>query len=205
MPSSEEFSFEALEPVELAPYPAVALASDPVAVAHAEAERIRAEARQAGWAEGHAQGVAAAREELRSAAAALAEAVTQIRALAGEAADAVERDAVELALALADKLVGSALDADPDLIVDAVRGALRRLVERERVTILVNPDDLPHVREAIGDLIRELGGIDQCEVQAERRVGRGGAIVRTDAGEIDARVETMLARAAELLRDAGEA
>jgi flagellar assembly protein FliH len=80
-----------------------------------------------------------------------------------------------------------------------VRGALRRLVERDRVLILVNPDDLEIVRDHASRLVGELGGIEHCEVQAERRVRPGGAIVRTAEGEVDATLETKLARAREVL------
>jgi flagellar assembly protein FliH len=44
-----------------------------------------------------------------------------------------------------------------------------------------------------------LGGIDSCDVQAERRVSRGGAVVRTVEGEIDATLETKLSRARDVL------
>ena len=73
-----------------------------------------------------------------------------------------------------------------------MRGALRRLVDRERVTILVHPDDLDLVRGASERLVGELGGIEHCDVQAERRVARGGAIVRTVEGEVDATLATKL-------------
>ena len=84
-------------------------------------------------------------------------------------------------------------------MLEAVRGALRGIVERERVTVLVNPDDLEIVREAMDGLRASLGGIEHCEVQAERRVGRGGRIVRTPVGDVDARVETKLERAREVV------
>jgi flagellar assembly protein FliH len=111
----------------------------------------------------------------------------------------VEADAVDLALRIAEQAVGAAIAADPELVVEAVRGALRRLVERDRVLILVNPDDLELVRDHVGRLVGELGGIEHCEVQAERRVRPGGAIVRTSEGEVDATLETKLARAREVL------
>ena len=70
--------------------------------------------------------------------------------------------------------------------------------------MLVNPDDLELVREAMGGVVAALGGIEHCEVQAERRVGRGGAVVRTPDGDVDARVETKLERAREVVdRGAG--
>jgi flagellar assembly protein FliH len=56
--------------------------------------------------------------------------------------------------------------------------------------VLVNPDDLELVRDAMGGVVSALGGIEHCEVQAERRVGRGGAVVRTPDGDVDARVES---------------
>jgi flagellar assembly protein FliH len=116
-----------------------------------------------------------------------------------DAAASVEVDAVDLALRIAEQAIGAAIAADPELVVEAVRGALRRLVERDRVLILVNPDDLELVRDHVSRLVGELGGIEHCEVQAERRVRPGGAIVRTSEGEVDATLETKLARAREVL------
>ncbi len=114
-------------------------------------------------------------------------------------ADDVERNAVELAFQIAEKALAGALEVQPDRVIEVVRGALRCLVERERVVILVNPADLETVRDVTGDLVRSLGGIDHCEVQEERRVERGGAVVRSAAGEIDAKLETKLERAREIL------
>jgi flagellar assembly protein FliH len=86
--------------------------------------------------------------------------------------------------------------------VESVRGALRSLVERERITVLVHPDDLDVVRAAMDELRATLGGVEHCEVQAERRVSRGGCIVRTPEGDVDARVETKLERAREAVEAA---
>jgi flagellar assembly protein FliH len=99
-------------------------------------------------------------------------------------------------------VLGGALDAQPGRVVDVVRGALRRLLDRERVTVLVHPDDLEAVREAVPDLLGQLGGTEHCEVQAERRMVRGGAIVRTAEGEVDATLDTKLARVREVVAEA---
>jgi flagellar assembly protein FliH len=114
---------------------------------------------------------------------------------------AVEAAAVDLALRIAGQALSAELAVTPERVVDVVRGALRRLVERDRVTILVNPEDLELVRSAAPGLKDELGGIDHCDVQAERRVARGGAIVRTLEGEVDATLATKLDRAREVLEE----
>ena len=197
-----EFSFEALE----APLPEPVLddgaALDPIvgllARAEAEAEMVRAAAHAEGYEAGRAEALAALSPALE----ALQTAVVAGREERIAAADQLEVHSVELALFLAEKIVGGALAVKPDRVVEAVRGALRGIVERERVTVLVHPEDLELVREAMDEMRATLGGIEHCEVQAERRVGRGGAIVRTQDGDVDARVETKLQRAREVVEGA---
>jgi flagellar assembly protein FliH len=189
--SATEFDF--------APFAAVVVSErEPVtavADAHAEADAIRALA--------HAEGLTAGREEavaeLAPAASALEQVAHALHEAAAANAERLEAQAVDLALLLAEKIVGAAIAADPALVVEAVRGALRGLIERERVTVLVHPDDLELVREAMGGLIATLGGIEHCEVQAERRVARGGAVVRTPDGDVDARLDVKLQRAREVV------
>jgi flagellar assembly protein FliH len=156
-------------------------------------------ARQEAFDEGFAAGVAQAQAQLDGPASAMAAAAEQLQAMRGDAAASVEPAAVELALRIAEQALGAWLVADRGVVVEVVRGALRRLVERDRVLILVNPDDLEIVRDHAARLVGELGGIEHCEVQAERRVRPGGAIVRTAEGEVDATLETKLARAREVL------
>ena len=115
------------------------------------------------------------------------------------AAAELERRAVELGLALASKVLAGALSVEPERVLDSVQGALRGIVERERVIIMVNPEDLEIVKGAAEELKATLGGIEHCVIEAERRVGRGGCIVRTPVGDVDARVETKLERASEVV------
>ncbi len=101
----------------------------------------------------------------------------------------VETDAIELALALAGKILAGALQARPELVVEVVQGALRRISDRRTITVLVNPADLEAVRGAIGGLTAQGSGVEVCDVQADERVSAGSAIVRTAEGEVDASVQ----------------
>jgi flagellar assembly protein FliH len=100
---------------------------------------------------------------------------------------------------IAEQVVRGAIEVAPERVLEAVTGALRTLMDRERVTVLVHPDDFELVRERAGGIIEPLGGIDHCDVQSDRRVQRGGALVRTTQGEVDATIETKLERMRELL------
>jgi len=200
------FEFDQLETVEIisAEEQGVRLAeaSAIIETARAEAEAIREAARQDGFQAGYQQGLAGAQEYLAPSVQALAAVQEALGDERGRAAEAVEREAVELAFRIAEKALGAAIEAKPEHVVDVVRGGLRRLLERERVVVMVHPDDLDVLRAAADGLQAELGGIGSMEVQAERRVGRGGAIVRTAAGEVDGRLEVQLERAREAMLEA---
>ncbi len=190
------YDFEQLEPSEPPPRdgPARVLAE-----ANAAAERIREQARAEGLAEGRAAGLADGQAERTAAAAALREALAGVQSLRAEIAEAVERDAIELALSLAEKILAGALQARPELVIDVVQGTLRRVSDRRGIAVLVNPRDLETVSAAIGDLHAQAAGIELRDIQGDQRVGVGGAVVRTVEGEIDAGVQTQLERAREVI------
>jgi flagellar assembly protein FliH len=198
--AAQAFVLDELEPT-VAAVPDVEDLLAVVEAARSEADQIREQARAEGFAAGHAEGAAAAHAEARArlapAVQALHAAVESIAAERAGLADRVEEGAVELAFELAAKVVAGAIDAQPERVLDVVRGALRCFMERERVQILVHPDDLGIVREAIEDVTGELGGVEHVEVQEERRISRGGAIVRTATAQVDASLQTKLDRARE--------
>jgi flagellar assembly protein FliH len=199
--TAQAFVLDELEPAAAIPHVEDLLAV--VETARAEADQIREHARAEGFAAGRAEGAAAAHAEaqahLAPAVQALHAAVQAVEAERATMAERVERGAVELALELAAKVVAGAVEAQPERVLDVVRGALRCFMERERVHILVHPDDLALVRESIDAVAGELGGIDHVEVQEERRIGRGGAIVRTATAQVDASLQTKLDRAREAI------
>jgi len=174
----ETYAFPALEPPVATPGPQPAPREEVDVDALAEAAR----------AQGYADGLAQAAAELAHARDALLAAVAAVSATS----DALERRAVELALALAEKILHARIEVEPELICSVVTGALRRLASNEPVVVEVNPDDAELVRTTVDD--------SRIDVVAERRVARGGCVIRTAEGELDARLEEQLARAAAVLQ-----
>jgi flagellar assembly protein FliH len=169
-----------------------------LAEAHREAARLREHARAEGERMGYAAGLERAAAEQRPVLEALAQTLEGARRVAAEQAVTLERDAVDLALRLAEKILAGTVKADPDRVLEVIRGGLRRLTERHTVTIVVSEDSVDRVRAALDGLRGELGGLQHCEVQGDRRVDAGGALIRTVDGEIDLTLSTQLERAREL-------
>jgi flagellar assembly protein FliH len=173
-----------------------------LAEATAEAHAIREQAAAAGRAEGYAAGLAAPHASHDPAAAALRAAAEGLVAERETFLTAAERHTVELAIQIAEKVIGAAVRVDPDAMLAVVASALRRTAVRGHLVVQVHPDDFDLVRDAADGIAAGLGGIGCLEVVSERRVGRGGCVVRTGEGEIDATVEEQLTRVRELAADA---
>jgi flagellar assembly protein FliH len=189
------YAFEQLEASDPQPRDAPARM---IAQATLEAERLREEARAQGYADGRSAGHEEGAAEIAGLSDTLGQAILGIESLRGEVVEAIEHDALELGLQLAEKIVAGVTELRTELILEAVRGALGRVSERRRIAVLVNPAELDSVKTAIGERARE-SGVELCEVLPDDGIAAGGAIVRTAEGEVDASVLTQLERAREVV------
>jgi len=163
--------------------------------ARARADALLAEAR----AEAARAAAVAAREARERAEAELAARWLALRDReqkgAGRDADRV----VPLAIALAERLLGAALELHPERIahlaravVDEARGARRALVD-------AHPLDAAALRAHLSDVGLDAGSV---EVREDAALARGELRLHTDVGTIDARLAPRFERLAAALRDA---
>jgi flagellar assembly protein FliH len=190
------YAFEQLEPSEPQPRDAPARM---LAQAQLEAEQIREQARTEGYAEGRSAGHEYGATEMDLATRALDEAMQDIESLRVELVAAIEHDAIQLGLQLAEKILGGTEQLPSERILKTVQGGLRRVTDRRKIIVLVNPAELEAVSSAIAELTTGSSGVELCDIQPDERVEAGGAIVRTAEGEVDASVGTQLERAREVV------
>lgn len=153
--------------------------------------RLREEARQAGFAEGRAAGLAAAREETAARTAAL-ERVLDVLSRPFEELDHRFHDEIlELVRAIARQLLRREMRLDPGHVVGIVREALTALpMSATDIVVRMHPDDAAIVRECLPAETDPR----HWRIEADALMERGGCIVVTAQSQIDGRMETRLAR-----------
>lgn len=109
-----------------------------------------------------------------------------------------EPELVRLALGIAERVLHQQVALDRGVVVEMAKVAIARLIDRDTVTVRVNPADLERMREHRDELIA-LSDVRNLRVVEDQRVGRGGVVVDTDAGTIDARISTQLDEARKIL------
>jgi len=120
--------------------------------------------------------------------------VEEARRTKMEILNSLEPDMVRLVLAIAKKVVVADLILQPAAIVEIIRQAIANLDEPENLRIYLNPADVSIVIDAIDwDGLTEIGSRDiPVEVKSDSRISRGGAMIESSGGTVDARLETRL-------------
>lgn len=103
---------------------------------------------------------------------------------------------IELAVLLAERLIGDALRVSPSRIAELAASAIQEARGARTVRIDASPDDV----EVLRDTLAAVGQI--VDVHPDKALGRGSLVVHTDLGRVDARLEPQLQRLAVALREA---
>jgi flagellar assembly protein FliH len=172
-----------------------------VSVAREQAESIAQGAREQGFEVGYNEGIERAEAAVLERLAIAEHLVQQVREAREQALASCERDLVELAFQIAEKVVRQRVAADPDATVGVLEHALRKAFVRDGLTVLCNPADLERLAGASERLQMRVGSLTGLSLIGDRRISQGGVVVRTDAGDIDATIESQLERLRDLLFD----
>lgn len=105
----------------------------------------------------------------------------------------------DLAIRVAQKIISVEIEKDHDAVLQAVHDCLAYVEDKTKVTIRVNPDDLEAVRRHRNDWLESLESIDHLLIESEPSVSRGGCIVETPIGDVDAQIEERLERLRSVL------
>jgi flagellar biosynthesis/type III secretory pathway protein FliH len=157
-------------------------------------EAARVQGYNVGFEEGRAVAMAAAEESM-------AESVRRLLSLASSVQESnatffrsAERQVVDLALQIAQKVVEREVENIPDLAVNVISAALEEMDARTAVRVRVSPDDEELLRRRWTQVVPSGIGAERIELQSDDRVKSGGAIIETTHGEVDAQFESKLAQ-----------
>ncbi len=204
IPAEELGAFASWTPGAIGPdahasaVPAAPAAPPPPTAADWQA-RIHA-ARQAGYQEGYRDGLVALEgfkesfaQQATSQVGALLEAFDeQLQGLDEQVAQALATSAVQLAR----QVLRSELQSQPELVARVASEAVSAvMLSARQITVQVHPQDLPLVQEGAAEVLALRG----ARLVASHSIARGGVLVHSDVGNIDARIAGRWAQAAAAL------
>jgi len=160
----------------------------------AEMEAARKQAFEQGLEEGRRQAGA----QLEAVLGRLARSIEEIAGLKARLRIEAEREVVELAVAVARRVLRRELHVDPEALLGLVKAAMEKASQREMTEVRVHPSHAALVRAHLA----RIGAPEAIEVVADASLEPGAVILETARGVIDASLETQLEEINRGLTDA---
>jgi len=157
-----------------------------------KAKFVRQEAYNLGMAEGIKRGAAQQKQELAKLVNTLSGLIGELTREKKEFLRRMESEALNLAFAIAEKILNHAIATDKDAICKVLEGALKKIVDHEGIRIRVNPDDYRYLTERKADIFPGLEGVKDIMLEEDSTIGRGSAVIDSAFGEVDARLDQQL-------------
>ncbi|TMA57346.1 MAG: hypothetical protein E6J75_07865 [Deltaproteobacteria bacterium] len=131
----------------------------------------------------------------------LVKSLEELSVFRGQVRERYERELLELALGVARKVVQQELAERPEIWLGLIRGAVRRVVDRERITVRVPPRLLAFLRDALPELRASLDSVKELELVEDPSLPTGGCIIESRFGEVNLGVEAQLETIERTLRE----
>ncbi len=174
-----------------------------VGAQHHEKEQIQQLTEAAfdkGRDQGRAEMIAEQQEKIDQGAAALKRAVEEVARIRQQDVDRMEIETVRLALAIAKKVIGHETEHGP-VIQHVLKAAMKKVVDPRHLTVRLNPKDIDTVNGFKQELFLadDFGAL--LRLEADEMIQRGGCMIETKLGDLDARIEQQIKIIEDLLKD----
>lgn len=157
-----------------------------------ERDRVFEEARSSGYEEGREGGWKEGRAEAERLIERLHKVLDASIQKRQEIIDEAETQLIDLVLLVSRKVVKVISENQKNVVINNIVQALRKLKSRGDVAIRVNLADLDLTTEHVKDFIRMAENVKSITILEDSSVDKGGAVIETDFGQIDARISSQL-------------
>ena len=103
----------------------------------------------------------------------------------------VEREMIEMVIQLAKKVIHYELSTREDSVQEMIQLAVQSVLDKESMIIKINPDDKGYAESFRPELHQLFGDIKNITFEAHSGIERGGCMIETNFGTIDARLEKL--------------
>jgi len=172
-------------------------ASDLEAEIRARVERVEKEAQGKGEEQGREQGYQEGRGEVQRLIENLQRIITAAIERRNQIIEESETQVINLVLLIAKKVIKVISENQKNVVINNVVQALRKLKSRGEVVIRVNLADLELTSAHVGDFLKMVENVKSITVLEDSSVDKGGCIIETDFGQIDARISSQLSEIEE--------
>jgi flagellar assembly protein FliH len=178
---------------------AQAKAAEIVAAAYDQADAVRQQAAKEGAQAAVDVVEQVVAEQLAPALSALSQAAADLQNAKQALLAHWESSVVQLAAAMAARIVRGEIRRRPEITLTLVREALELAAGSPNIRLRLHPEDHKSLGIQVRMLVDAMSGLGNAEVTPDAAIGQGGCLVETRFGSIDQQIESQLKRIEEEL------
>ncbi len=160
-------------------------------------ESARSKGEEDGWEEGFSRG----EEEVNRLITRLNRILSSTIQKRNEVLEEAESQIVDIIIAIARKVVKTITESHKNIIIEQVKDSIQKLKGRAEITIRINVEDLMMTTKHKKDFIQMVEGIENVKILEDNSVDKGGCIITTDFGSIDARISSQLSELEQKIKE----
>lgn len=145
-----------------------------------------------GYEQGERDGRDAALKQIEPVLQSLRQMLAELESLRRRESRNLETELVELALAVARKVVGREVAVRPDTIAHLLHEAIGHLEHAGALTVRLNPADLERLSDLSSQVLNGLTDPGRVRFEADASLSVGGCFIESEAGDMDVRLEQQL-------------
>ncbi len=151
--------------------------------------QLEQEAYEKGFQQGQRDGEALGRKKYETLASRLEKVLQGLEAEIENHVLSLEPQVLSLLKEAVKCLINKEVELAPGVLENSLREALSHVVEQARVKIHLNPADLEFIEEVVANLGAEFSKLKDFEIVPDHNLARGGCLLETDFGLVDATLE----------------
>lgn len=163
-----------------------------IAEAQTQRDKLQLEAKSQGFEQGHAEGYEKGEAEVNRLIERMHKILEAVMQRREEILKDTESQIVELVILMARKVIKILSENQKNVVMANVVAALKKVRTRGAVTLRVNLEDVKLTTANISEFIKHIENVEGITVLEDSSVEKGGCIVETDFGAIDARISSQL-------------
>ncbi|OGW20227.1 MAG: hypothetical protein A3K09_01020 [Nitrospinae bacterium RIFCSPLOWO2_12_FULL_47_7] len=154
-------------------------------------EQARKEGYEIGYAEGFQKGEDSAKQEFAPLLLTLNDLLRVVGDLRRTMYPKVEREMVEMILDLAKKIIHHELSTREDSVKEMIRIAVESVLDKEKMIIRINPADKIYAESFRPEILQLFEETKSIIFEAHPSIEKGGCIIESNFGTVDARIEKL--------------
>lgn len=99
---------------------------------------------------------------------------------------------IALALEVAKKVIHHQIQQTPEIIETILKDAIQKVTDNDKIVIIVNKEDIQYAKRFQEELQRQFKEFKDVKVIEDPNIQRGGCLIETDLGFVDATIQSKL-------------